>query len=104
MSETTAPPVDPGEASPGPSRVVVGPDPTTTKKVIELATRSGDGLEVALNWSRRSGRVWVDVLHVATGESMTVDADPARALDVYDHPFAYCLAAHRGRGDGQATS
>ena len=60
--------------------------------VVELATRCSDGLEVALNWSRRSGRVWVDVLHVATGESTTIDADPARALDVYYHPFAYCLA------------
>ena len=67
-------------------------DLTTTTNVVELATRSSDGLEVALNWSRRSGRVWVDVLHVATGESMTIDADPARALDVYYHPFAYCLA------------
>jgi hypothetical protein len=65
---------------------------STTTNVVELATRSSDGLEVALSWSRRSGRVWVDVLHVATGESMTIDADPARALDVYYHPFAYSLA------------
>ena len=36
--------------------------------VIELATRSGDGLEVALHWNRRSGSLWVDVLHLATGE------------------------------------
>jgi hypothetical protein len=63
-----------------------------TTNVIELATRSGDGLEVALHWSRRSGRVWVNVLHLASGEMMTIRADPARALDVYYHPFAYCLA------------
>jgi hypothetical protein len=60
--------------------------------VVELAARAGNGLEVALLWNRHSGSAWVDVLHVATGESLTVDAEPARALDVYYHPFAYCLA------------
>jgi hypothetical protein len=67
-------------------------DSTTRTNVVELARRSSDGLEVALNWSRRSGRVWVNLLHLATGESMTIEADPARALDAYYHPFAYCLA------------
>jgi hypothetical protein len=67
-------------------------DSTTTTNVVELATRSNDGLEVALNWSRRSGRVWVNVIHLATGERMTIQADPAKALDAYYHPFAYCLA------------
>jgi hypothetical protein len=59
--------------------------------VAELAARRGDGLEVKLLWSRRSGALWVDVLHVATHERFTIDADPANALDVYYHPFAYCL-------------
>jgi hypothetical protein len=60
--------------------------------VVELAARSSDGLEVVLNWSRRSGRVWVDVVHLATGETIRIGVDPAKALDVYYHPFAYCLA------------
>jgi len=34
--------------------------------VVELATRSGDGLEVALHWNRRSGCLWVGVHHLAT--------------------------------------
>jgi hypothetical protein len=63
--------------------------------VAELAARRGDGLEVTLLWSRRSGALWVDVLHVATGERFTIDADPADALDVYHHPFAYCLDGGR---------
>ena len=67
--------------------------PATDLDVVELATRSGDGLEVALHWDRRSGCLWVDVLHLATGETFTVDAQPAHALDVYYHPFAYCLAS-----------
>ena len=68
-------------------------DLTPTGNVVELAARTGNGLEVALHWNRGSGSLWVDVVHVATGETLTVDADPARALDVYYHPFAYCLAA-----------
>jgi hypothetical protein len=60
---------------------------------VELDSRQGDGLEVSLYWNRRSGRVWVDVCHVHSGESFTVDADPARALEVFQHPFAFCLAA-----------
>jgi len=66
-------------------------EPMSTN-VVELATRNGDGLEVALHWNRRSGSLWVDVLHLATGETVTIDAEPGKALDVYYHPFAYCLA------------
>ena len=61
--------------------------------VVELAERIGDGLEVTLFWNRRSGRLWVDVLHVATGESLRIEASPASALDVYYHPFSHCLCA-----------
>jgi hypothetical protein len=57
---------------------------------VELAVRTGDGLEVALIWNRTSGRLWVDVLQLATGVTIQVEADPAKALDVYYHPFAYC--------------
>jgi len=60
---------------------------------VELAIRKGDGLEVTLLWSRASGRVWVVVVHTFTGESFRIEADPANALEVYRHPFAYCLGA-----------
>jgi len=61
------------------------------EKAVELAARSGDGFEVALLWSRSSGRVWVDVFHPLSGESFRIAADPAKALEIYYHPFAYCL-------------
>jgi hypothetical protein len=67
---------------------VTGIDPN-----VELDFRQGDSLEISLYWNRRSGRVWVDVRHVHTGENFTVEADPARALEVFHHPFAFCLAA-----------
>jgi hypothetical protein len=69
------------------------PDSHLLSSAVELAKRSGDGLEVMLNWSRRTGRVWVEVLYVATGVSLEINADPAKALDYYYHPFAYCHAA-----------
>jgi len=59
---------------------------------VELDSRQGDGLEVRLYWNRRSGRVWVDVCHLHTGESFTVEADPAHALEVFRHPFAFVVA------------
>jgi len=79
------------EAHP-PSAISATADPDESTAVVELAARKGDGLEVVLLWSRRSGAVWVDVRHVVTGESLTIDAEPHKALDVYRHPFAYCLA------------
>lgn len=61
---------------------------------VELAARDGDGLEVALFWDRdRDGRLWVNVLHKRSGQSFAVEAAPANALDVFYHPFAYCLPA-----------
>lgn len=55
----------------------------------ELAHRTSNGLDVALLWSRSTGRLTVSVADDRTGESFTVDAPRDRALDVYNHPFAY---------------
>lgn len=55
----------------------------------ELAHRTSNGLDVALLWSRSTGRLTVSVADDRTGETFTVDAPSDRALDVYNHPFAY---------------
>jgi hypothetical protein len=55
----------------------------------ELAHRSNNGLDVALLWSRSTGNLFVEVEDIRTGESFTLDAPRHRALDVYNHPFAY---------------
>ena len=60
----------------------------------ELAHRASNGIDVALLWNRRSGRLVVAVADVRTGESFTLDAPHDRALDVFNPPFAY--AALRG--------
>jgi hypothetical protein len=58
----------------------------------ELAHRASNGIDVALLWSRCTGRLTVAVEDVRTGESFTLDAPNDRALDVYNHPYAYASA------------
>src|SRR4051812_16871077 len=39
----------------------------TSTLVVELADRHNDDLDVLLLWGRRSGRLWVDVVHRSLG-------------------------------------
>ena len=57
----------------------------------ELASRSSDGLDVTLVWANRDGRdeVVVRVADLKAGAYFEIAAEPARALDVYYHPFVY---------------
>ena len=57
----------------------------------ELASRSGDGLDVRLAWANRDGRdeVVVRVTDFREGDYFEIPAEPERALDVYYHPFVY---------------
>jgi hypothetical protein len=55
----------------------------------ELAHRRSNGLAVSLLWSPRTGRLVVAVSDDRTDETFTVEAPRDRALDVYNHPFAY---------------
>jgi hypothetical protein len=57
----------------------------------ELASRSSDGLDVTLVWANRGGRdeVVVRVADFKEAAYFEIPAEPARALDVYYHPFVY---------------
>jgi hypothetical protein len=57
----------------------------------ELANRLNDGLDVRLVWAKRDGRdeVIVRVTDFREGDYFEILAEPARALDVYHHPFAF---------------
>ena len=66
---------------------------TTNTHVVELADRQSDDLEVVLLWGRRSGRLWVTVTDRGSGAVERIDATPANALDVFNHPYAYAQAA-----------
>jgi hypothetical protein len=63
----------------------------STSTWTELADRSGDGLDVRLVWAKRDGRdeVVVRVTDFREGDYFEIPAEPARALEVYYHPFVY---------------
>jgi hypothetical protein len=55
----------------------------------ELDHRRGDGFDVTLLWSSRSGKVYVAVEDARTSEAFRIAVDPAHALDAFNHPYAY---------------
>jgi len=55
----------------------------------ELDQRSGDGFEVTLLWSKRTGAVVVCVDDERTNTGFHVVVEPAHALDAFHHPYAY---------------
>ncbi|MGZ4366074.1 MAG: hypothetical protein ACXVR9_02295 [Gaiellaceae bacterium] len=60
-------------------------DPTLT----ELNHRSADGIEVSLLWSRVTNALTVAVEDSRSGQSFVLPAPAEKALDVFEHPFAY---------------
>jgi hypothetical protein len=64
-----------------------------THAVIELADRHSQDLDVVLFWKRGSRQLWVEVTHRPSGRVARLDAPTARALDVFNHPFAYAMPA-----------
>ena len=55
----------------------------------ELAHRAADGVEVTLLWSRRTNRVLLVVSDSRTGEEFELVVPHSRALDAFEHPYAY---------------
>ena len=58
----------------------------------ELAHRSSDGVDVSLLWSKATDQLFVAVADGRTGDHFTVDAPRDKALDVFNHPFAYATS------------
>jgi hypothetical protein len=55
----------------------------------ELDHHRGDGYDVTLLWSARSGKVYVAVEDARTSEAFRIAVEPTRALDAFNHPYAY---------------
>lgn len=55
----------------------------------ELAQRRSGDVDVLLLWHPESDRIELCVLDLATAVSMHVDVAPDKALDAFDHPYAY---------------
>jgi hypothetical protein len=71
----------------------------------ELSSRTNDGLEVTLLWSRSSGRVKVAVSDSKLGDRFELHVACADALAAFYHPFAYAASgATRSRRVAGATT
>jgi hypothetical protein len=71
-----------------------------TETPIELAHRTGDGLDVLLLWNRGDDQLKVVVDDLRTGSSFEfVAGDGRQGLDAFYHPFAYAArgVTHRSQ-------
>ena len=59
----------------------------------ELAYREADGIEVSLLWARADGSLTVVCADTRTGDWFALTPEPATALDVFYHPYAYAARA-----------
>jgi hypothetical protein len=58
----------------------------------ELAHRNSDNIDVSLFWDSETDELLVTVDDARTGTSFSLPAVRDRALDVFNHPFAYQAA------------
>ena len=65
----------------------------TDSTLTELHHRTADGIEVSLLWSRLTNVLTVAVEDSRSGLTFEVPAPAEKALDVFEHPFAYSAAA-----------
>lgn len=64
-----------------------------TDSMRELDSRTNDGINVQLLWCEIEDRVTVVVDDTRTGHAFMLDVGAGqRALDVFNHPFAYAGA------------
>ena len=66
---------------------------TITRRT-ELAHRASDGLDVYLFWNEPGNCVTVSVVDARTDDTFELEVDGRRALDAYNHPFAYAAWSH----------
>ena len=55
----------------------------------ELAHRTGDGIEVTLLWTKSTNMIAIAVADTHSGEGLEFEVDGSRALDAFNHPYAY---------------
>ena len=57
--------------------------------LVDIATRSGGGIEVALIWDRGKRTLVVFAHDATTSEEVVIPVSGDEANEVYRHPFAY---------------
>ena len=58
----------------------------------ELAHRTTNGIDVTLLWTKSSNVVTIAVLDTHSGEELGFEVDASRALDAFNHPYAYAAS------------
>ena len=71
------------------SRSTPGTDDAVGTPTRELAQRRSGEIEVLLLWHPELDQVELCVLDLATGVSVHVAVAPDKALDAFNHPYAY---------------
>ena len=61
----------------------------------ELAHRRNEDVEVSLLWDRKHDQLFVLVEDIRVGDRFSLKATREKALDVFNHPFAYARPATR---------
>jgi hypothetical protein len=61
-------------------------------EMTELAHRRNHDFDVALYWDANRDELFVVVEDIGAGDRFSIAAPRARALDVFQHPFAYATA------------
>jgi hypothetical protein len=71
----------------------IAPHPHETETLFaELDYRDSDGIEVSLLWNRSDDCLTVYVSDTRTNDAFELPVTPARARDVFLHPYAYAGA------------
>jgi hypothetical protein len=74
--------------------------PTSPSQARELDSRTSDGIHVRLLWHPANGAVSVAVQDGKTGEAFELPVgDRDRAVDVFQHPYAYATTRHHTPGE-----
>jgi hypothetical protein len=61
-------------------------------EMTELAHRRNHDFDVALYWDTSRDELFVVVEDISAGDRFSITAPRNRALDVFQHPFAYATA------------
>jgi hypothetical protein len=61
-------------------------------EMTQLAHRRNHDFDVALYWDTNRDELFVVVEDIGAGDRFSIAAPRARALDVFEHPFAYAAS------------
>ena len=58
----------------------------------ELAERTSSGTLMRLFWLQGTSELWVEVYEPEFDLTIVIPAEPERALETFNHPYAYAAA------------